>query len=162
GRVATWFTGVPFAASEGIVLQLGWALLRDALCAVGGITAVEFHHVYLKHSDLGETAAEILEHRGARPATLTLAAVDFLFRQIAGARGPGAKLPFLRRALEACSPLEAKYLAKILTGDLRIGLKEGLVEEAIARAFNVKAEEVRQANLLLGNIGETARLARQD
>ena len=52
-----------------------------------------------------------------------------------------------------------KFLVKVFTSELRIGLKEGLVEEAIARAFQAPAEEVRQANLLLGNIGETARLA---
>jgi hypothetical protein len=65
-------------------------------------------------------------------------------------------LPWLISAFEHCSPLEAKFLVKIITSDLRIGLKEGLVEEAIAKAFNVSADEVRAANLLLGNIGETA------
>src|SRR5439155_4734188 len=54
-----------------------------------------------------------------------------------------------------------KFLIKIFTGDLRIGLKEGLVEEAIARAFALSLEEVKRANLLLGDIGETARLAQQ-
>jgi len=162
GRVAVWFTGLPFAASEGVVLQLGWALLRDALCAVERITPDEFHHVYLKHSDLGETAAEILEARAPKPGTLTLGKAGSIFQEIAVARGPGAKLPLLIGALEKCSPLEAKYLVKIFTSDLRIGLKEGLVEEAVALAFNVKADEVRQANLLLGNIGETARLAKQN
>ena len=50
-------------------------------------------------------------------------------------------------------------MVKILTGDLRIGLREGLVEEAIARAFDVSLEEVKQANMLLGDIGRTALLA---
>ena len=162
GRVAIWFTGLPFASSEGRVLQLGWALLRDALCAVGRIDADQLHQIYLKHSDLGETASEVLQEQAARRPALTLAAVDALFHSIAGARGPGAKLPLVMRALEQCTPLEAKYLVKIFTSDLRIGLKEGLVEEGVARAFNVNAEEVRQANLLLGNIGETARLAKQN
>src|SRR5262249_27999612 len=53
----------------------------------------------------------------------------------------------------------AKYLVKIITGDLRIGLKEGLVEEAVAQAFGAHSEDVRQANLLLGDIGATAKLA---
>ncbi len=50
-------------------------------------------------------------------------------------------------------------MVKILTGDLRIGLREGLVEEAIAKAFDVSLEEVKQANMLLGDIGRTALLA---
>src|SRR5205807_7178813 len=51
---------------------------------------------------------------------------------------------------------------KILTGDLRIGLREGLVEEAIAKAFNVALDEVKEANMLLGDIGRTAVLARNN
>ncbi|MGZ5257779.1 MAG: ATP-dependent DNA ligase, partial [Burkholderiales bacterium] len=57
------------------------------------------------------------------------------------------------------SALEAQYVVKILTGDLRIGLREGLVEEAIAKAFDVPFEQVREANMLLGDIGQTAALA---
>src|SRR5262249_32512931 len=78
------------------------------------------------------------------------------------ARGPLAKTPVLRDCLERCTPLEAKYIVKIITGDLRIGLKEGLVEDAIAAAYSKPPEEVRQANLLLGDIGETAKLAAAD
>jgi len=162
GRVVVWFTGVPFAASEHRVLQLGWALLRDALCASSGVSEEEFHRVYLKHSDVGETAFEILQGHEPQPPAVTLAAVDLLFREIATARGPGAKRPLLLRALAHCSALEAKMLVKIFTSDLRIGLKEGLVEEGIALAFGAKPEDVRQANLLLGHIGETARLAAQN
>jgi DNA ligase-1 len=51
---------------------------------------------------------------------------------------------------------------KIITGDLRIGLKEGLVEDAVVTAYARPPEEVRQANLLLGDIGETAKLAAAD
>ena len=57
--------------------------------------------------------------------------------------------------------MAASYLVRILTGDLRIGLKEGLVEEAIAAAFDAAPEEVREANMLLGDIGRTAVLAAQ-
>jgi DNA ligase 1 len=158
--VATWFTGAAFASSENKVLQLGWALLRDALCTVGQIDADELHSVYLKHSDLGETAQEVFASFHAASAGITISEVDEAFRALETARGPRAKLPVLLALLQRCDPLEAKFLVKIITTDLRIGLKEGLVEEAIAAAFNVAADEVRQANLLLGNVGQTAMLAR--
>jgi DNA ligase-1 len=61
--------------------------------------------------------------------------------------------------LARATPLEAKYIVKIMTGDLRIGLKESLVEEAIARAFGSTLTEVQRANMLLGDIGETLRMA---
>ena len=46
-----------------------------------------------------------------------------------------------------------------MTGDLRIGLKESLVEEAIAKAYGATLREVQRANMLLGDIGETLKLA---
>ena len=158
GLAATWFTGRPFVASQNKVLQLGWALLRDALCATARVDEVMLHQVYLKHSDLGETAAEILEHHRVK-SSLSIARVGEIFKQLNAARGPLAKAPILRDVLAQCAAQEAKYLVKIITGDLRIGLKEGLVEEAIAAAFSRTAEEVRRTNLLVGDIGETAMLA---
>jgi DNA ligase-1 len=160
-HAATWFSGRPFPASQNKVLQLGWAVMRDALCAVGGVDESAFHQAYLKHSDPGETAAELLQHRQVEPI-LSVADVNSVFTQLHAARGPLAKTPILRSCLERCTPLEAKYIVKIISGDLRIGLKEGLVEDAIAAAYAKPPEEVRQANLLLGDIGETAKLAAAD
>ena len=155
---ATWFTGLPFPANQNKVLQLGWAVLREAFCSVAAIDAFALRQIYLKHSDVGETAEEVLGTRQV-PASLSLQDVARLFEQLQAARGPLAKTPLLKAGLEKCTPLEAKYLVKIITGDLRIGLKEGLVEEAVAVAFAEPAESVRQANLLLGDIGATSKLA---
>ena len=155
----TWFTGLPFASSENKVLQLGWALLRDALCAVSDLEATPFHQVYLRHGDLGEAAFEILQQRPRAAARLSLADVQAFFERTHGTRGPSGKLPLLVGVLANCSSIEAKFLVKIITGELRIGLKEGLVEEAVAAAFKVEAGTVRQTCLLLGNVGETAELA---
>jgi DNA ligase-1 len=188
--VAVWFTGLPFPPGENRVLQVGWALLRDALCSIVGVDENEFHHVYLKHSDLGETAAELFERKPERGCVedqpqpdrdsktlrlvqddtaalrlarmLSLLEVQALFDALQSARGPSAKFPLLINTFRDCSPLEIKFLVKIITSDLRIGLKEGLVEEAVAKAFNTSADEVRSANLLLGNIAETTRLATEN
>jgi DNA ligase-1 len=157
---AIWFTGNAFPPSHNKKLQLGWAIIRDALCAVGGLDQNEFGQVYLKHSDLGEAGYEILERADRPPpATDSIPAIQQLFDKLLGARGPTEKLPVLTQQLARMSPLEAKYLIKILTGDLRIGLKEGLVEEGIARAFDSPLDQIKQVNLLVGDIGETAILA---
>lgn len=161
GSTAVWFTGSPFPSSQNKTLQLGWAVIRDALCQTTGLSQGEFGQVYLKHSDLGETGFEMLE-RAARQAGQieSTESIAQLFEQLFVARGPIAKVPLLAAAFARSSPLEAKFLIKILTGDLRIGLKEGLVEEAIAKAFEHPLDQIKQANLLVGNIGETALLAR--
>jgi DNA ligase-1 len=158
---ATWFSGRPFPPGHGKNLQLGWAVLRNAMCAVGNIEESALWQIYLKHSDLGETANELFQGQTVEPS-LTLVELDQLFHELLAARGPLAKTPILIRALERSGALEAKYLVKIITGDLRIGLKEGLVEEAVAAAFNKSGEQVRQTNLLLGDIGETAQLASEN
>src|SRR6266511_897844 len=159
--VTAWFSGYPFPLSQNKVLQLGWALVRDALCAVANITPAEFRQVYLKHSDGGETAFEILSNNPGVAPCASISAVHDFFEQLHAARGPSAKRPLLIGLLRRCTPLEGKFLVKIVTGDLRIGLKEGLVEEAIANAFRVSLDGVKRANLVLGDIGETARLAQR-
>jgi DNA ligase 1 len=158
--VVTWFSGRPFPVTQAKVLQLGWSLLRDGLCAVAGLDADGFHQVYLKHSDLGQTARELLLDRPVRPS-LGIQEIREAFERLQAARGPLSKRPILEQLLGRATPVEAKYIVKIITGDLRIGLREGLVEEAIAASFQAAAEEVRQANLLLGNPGATALLARR-
>lgn len=160
--VNSWFTGNPFPPSQNKVLRLGWAIIRDALCDVAGLDHSAFGQIYLKHSDLGETAFEILLQRTTPAASLTIADVDELFEKIFAASGPIGKQGLLAHALRRCTPLEGKYLVKTFTGELRIGLKEGLVEEAIAEAFHAPLDNVKNANLLLGNIGETALLARRN
>jgi len=90
---------------------------------------------------------------------LSLTDLQTVFAEIAVARGPAAKAHIVRQLLEHATPLEAKYIVKIISGDLRIGLKESLVEEAIARAFDAALAEVQRANMLIGDIGETLQLA---
>ena len=61
--------------------------------------------------------------------------------------------------LEAATPLEAKYLIKLALGDMRTGVKQSLVEEAIAAAFDADAAAVRRATMLKGSLPEVVRLA---
>jgi DNA ligase 1 len=110
---------------------------------------------------LGAVAGEVLEARTGQG--LGLLDVSEAFRGIAAARGPAAKTGLVRDLLARATPLEAKYIVKIVTGDLRIGLKESMVEEAIAKAYGGTLagllKQVQRANMLLGDIGETLRMA---
>ena len=158
-HAATWFTGTPFVSSQNRTLQLGWAIIRDALCFVGEIDHSQFGQIYLKHSELGECALEILSITMRPEQFPSLTRIHELFLQLHAAKGPTGKAPLLRKAFLESSPLAAKFLVKILTGDLRIGLKEGLVEESLARAFGCSLESVKSSHLLLGDIGQTATLS---
>lgn len=154
---AVFFSGSPFAAYEEATLQVGGALLWRVIAELSGKSEAQLSEIYRRVGDAGAVAAEALAEKPE--SELTLLEVQQAFREIAKARGPSAKGDLLRELLKRASPVEAKYIVKIISGDLRIGLKESLVEEAIARAFEAKIVEVQRANMLVGDIGETLRLA---
>src|SRR5438093_1396643 len=123
-----------------------------------GPEAGAFEAVYRKHGDLGAMTEEVLEGQQAAEA-LSLGDVRAAFERLAARRGASQKLRELEALFRRACPLKAKYIVKIITGDLRIGLKESLVEEAIAHAFDRALPEVERANMLTGDIGATLRLA---
>jgi DNA ligase-1 len=157
---AVFLSGRPFPVWEETTLQVGGALLWRLIQELSGKSETELTASYRELGDLGAVAGEVLPARKTvdldRP---TLIEAQSAFRAIAAARGPVAKIALARELLSQVTPLEAKYIIKIMTGDLRIGLKESLVEEAIAKAYGVTLLEVQRANMLLGDIGETLRLA---
>jgi DNA ligase 1 len=155
---AVFLSGKPFPAWEETTLQVGGRLLWQVVSELSGKSETELTAAYRRHGDLGAVAGEALASR-PDATWLTVFEVEAYFRRIAAARGASAKGALVRELLERATPLEAKYLVKIMTGDLRIGLKESLVEEAVARAYGAKLSEVQRANMLLGHIGEAVRLA---
>jgi DNA ligase-1 len=154
---AVFLSGRTFPAWEEITLQVGGRLLWRVVAELAGKDEEELTATYRKHGDLGAVAGEVLAERAGQG--LGVLEVSGIFREIAVARGPAAKTARVRDLLGRATPLEAKYIVKIMTGDLRIGLKESLVEEAIARAYSSTLAQVQQSNMLLGDIGETLRLA---
>src|SRR5439155_1264868 len=108
----------------------------------------------------GPPDSEILDGR-TTPQPFSIGESRELFENLNRTRGPNAKARLLQNRLSVLSAREGQYVVKILTGDLRIGLREGLVEEAIAKAFDVPVEQVREANMLSGDIGQAALLASQ-
>jgi DNA ligase-1 len=155
---AQFLTGRAFAQSEERVTGVGGSALAGAIAEAAGKSSENLGSFYRKHGDLGDMAEAMLRGRN-RDSDLPLAAVAGLFEQLSEARSQQQKASLLRGAFAAASPGDIKYIVKIVTGDLRIGSMESLVEEAIARAFGQKADAVRRANLLQGDIGETLRLA---
>ena len=154
---AIFFSGRPFPAYEEMTLRVGGSLLWRAVSEVSGKTEAQLTAIYKRHGDAGAVAAEALPEKPQ--SGITLAEVQQIFFEIAAARGPAAKSALLRQLMQRATPLEAKYIVKVISGDLRIGLKESLVEEAITRAFERPLDQVKRANMLLGDIGATLRLA---
>src|SRR5437868_10746736 len=154
---ATFLSGRPFPIWEETTLQIGGRSLWRIVAELSGKADSALTSAYRKHGDLGSVAQQVLPER--TPGNLEILEVDQTFRQIAATRGPSGKGALVRDLLARSTPLEAKYIVKIMTGDLRIGLKESLVEEAIARAYSCPIADVQRANMLVGDIGETLSLA---
>ncbi len=153
---AVFLSGRAFPLWEETTLQVGGSLLWRIVGELAGKSEAELTAAYRQHGDLGAVAGEVLPATGRG---LNVIEVQERFRQIAAARGPAAKGVMVRELLSLSAPIEAKYIVKIMTGDLRIGLKESLVEEAIAKAYGVTLKDVQRANMLLGDIGETLKFA---
>ncbi|MDQ6931973.1 MAG: ATP-dependent DNA ligase [Candidatus Eremiobacteraeota bacterium] len=164
-----YFTGNPFAAREQKTLALGARTIIAAAQNAWGFDDRQLHLNYREHGDLGAALCGFVRPSpdlGLFKATLTPAALKLLFDDIAGVFGKtaGKKRQLLcERIFGACThALEAKYIIKIMTGDLRIGLREGLVFESLAFAFGRAAPQVRRAAMLSGDIGTVAVAARID
>jgi DNA ligase-1 len=153
------FTGRPFAASDTRTLNCGWAIIKAALLAVSGISEADYYAAYQRYSDSGDTTLAVLEGKTA-PEPWPISDLARFFGELSVLRGPLDKRALMKDRLARLDPLAAKYLIKIITGDLRIGLKEGLVEEALAATFARQVEAIREANMLSGDLGEAARAAR--
>jgi DNA ligase-1 len=154
-----FFTGRPFFQADDRSLNLGWSVVKRAVFEVSAATEADFRAAYLRAGDSGEASEAVLKGR-TRSEGVGLLDVARFFEEAAAAKGPTAKLALLGDFLRRLSPVEAKYLIKIITGDLRIGLKEGLVEEAVATSSSSPFSIVREANMMSGDIGEVMRAAR--
>ncbi|HXJ91812.1 MAG TPA: ATP-dependent DNA ligase [Terriglobia bacterium] len=157
-RAALFLTGRAFPKFAEDVTQVGGRLIWEALSSVTGASAEDMNAAYRRYGDLGGAAEELLAGK-TESRSLTLAEAEAAFRELATLRGLGPKLDRLTHILRLLPAVEAKYFIKILTGELRIGLNEGLVEEALARGFGQALADVQRAHMLTGDIGETLRLA---
>ncbi|MDX6443354.1 MAG: ligase 1 [Blastocatellia bacterium] len=161
-RAARYFSGQQFAQSDARTTNVGGSILGEAICCATGSSPESLGPRYARWGDGGDVAFEVFSEAkpGNRPS-LSLAETENLLARLSATRGKNAKTSILIEVLSRATPLEAKYLIKMLSGDLRIGLREGLVEDAIARAFKQSLAEVSLANMLRGDIGEAAVRARK-
>ena len=158
---ARFLSAHAFASYDERTLGVGGSILAQLIAELAGRPNESLGAAYRKHGDLGDMAADLLR-RNNPDADFPLPAVAQLFDDLADARSQTDKASLLRRAFRQSGPADVQYIVKIITGDLRIGSRESLVEEAIASAFDQPLAQVRRANMMLGDIGATLSLAAQN
>jgi DNA ligase-1 len=162
---AVFLTGRPFAESDQRAAGLGWSAIATTVTELAGVPRTALGEAYDRSSDLGQAVMDVLAQSGHAPDpndVPSLYEVAAAYSAIEAASGPAAKGAILRDLLSRSDPLTAKYVVKVLSGELRIGLREGLVEAAIAKAFDRPLDAVKWAGMLTGDIGRMAELARDD
>jgi DNA ligase 1 len=158
---ARFFSAHPFPKHDERTLGVGGAALSGVIAERAGKAGQHLGAAYRKHGDLGDMAQELLGSTN-RDGDLSLGEVSRLFENLAAARGQAQKSELLAHAFAQASAGDVKYIVKIITGDLRIGSKESLVEGAIAKAYEQPLASVRRANMMTGDIGETLVLAAEN
>nr|MBA3586366.1 hypothetical protein [Chloroflexota bacterium] len=147
-------------ADQTAKLGMGWVQQSAALARASGADQEATRTAYLRHSDFGDAAGELLAAIDRPGAGLSVADVAATFAAIAAAKGSEQRIGLLENLFGRATSDEARFIGRILSRETRIGLREGLLEEAVAAAFDADLAAVRRAHMLTGEIGEAAQLAR--
>lgn len=163
GLLALYIAGTPFPEADARKLNAGGALLSQAVKAVTGGTDAALTAAYRQHGDMGTAAFDLWPLRPI--VTLTLSEIADSFAAMAAAKTTAARAELVQGLLRRANPLEAKYLIKLMLGDMRIGVKQSLVEEAIAVAASVGTDaadgvkQVRRAVMLEADLAGVVAMA---
>jgi len=161
----------PFPKWSPLNLEVSWATVSAIIKRVTGAEWSAFTKAFSKTGDVGSMTKTLFENSRVKrqmalvERPLTILEVRRSFKQIAEVAGHGSrekKERLIEALLSQASPLEAKYLAKIFVGDMRTGFHEGLMEQAVAKAFGIPLEEVQRASMTVGDVGEVAATARKE
>jgi len=160
--------GQVFPEWDERTLNLSWRAVLKAITDLTEASAGEWRDVFDQAVDAGEAVRLLLERMGRTTPlspSLSILEVYATLETIAEARGKGSrkqKEQLLKSLLPRANPLEAKYLVKDILREMRHGVSEGILLDAIAEASGAKQQTVSRANMFLGDLGEVALLASQE
>jgi DNA ligase-1 len=157
--------GQVFPEWDERALNVSWRAVETVVDALTDAPPAVRDEIFGQAVDGGEAVRMLLEQtrrQPPHPPPLTILEVFHTFEEVAATGGKGAraaKEALLRGLLERATPIEAKYLVKVISQEMRHGVNEGIMLDAIARAAGVKTRTVRRANQFWGDLGEVALVA---
>jgi len=168
---ATMLVGRPFPKWDQRTLEVSWTILSSIIRQATGTDWKLFREAFNKTGDVGAATMAAFEKTRVKRQTalfespLTIVGVRHSFDAISEAVGSGSrekKERLMRALFSQASPLEAKYLVKIFIGDMRTGFHEGLLEQAVSKAFEVPLRKVQEASMVLGDVGTVASIVKSE
>lgn len=161
-RTVRYCSGLAFAATDERVLGVSSAIVSDVVIDLLRVDRARFRAAAIRRGEIGEAIADLWSTASEAGAPLVLDDLERAFDKLASHTRPAGKKPILYRLFERCTaPREACYLAKIILTDMRTGVKQGVLQAAVAQAFGYELNDILRAQLLLGDLGDVATMARE-
>lgn len=147
-------------------LGIGIGIIYEALEKISGLSKTKIEHMLKDFGDMGLVAENVLKKK--RIATLafeelTIKRVKEIFDEISSLVGEGSrkkKIMLLTGLYSSASPIEARYLTRLILGEMRLGIGEGIIRDSIARAFGIPVEIVERAYMISNDLGKVAVVAK--
>ena len=169
GPGVSMILGRAFPKWDQRVLEISWATLSDVIKRLTNVNWTSFRGAFAKSGDIGVATKILFESSKIRKqATLFEKPLTILevrraleaIAEIVGHSSRERKERLLETLFSQTSALEAKYLVKIIIGEMRTGFYEGLMELAVSKAFDIPLKFVQTATMLSGDIAEVAKIAK--
>jgi len=178
-RLAVRYTrGRAFSSTDERVLSVGGAIVSDVIFSILNIDQQAFWQLVVKSGEVGEALAQVwpakrvgcaadespsMMGESAANGPLTLREMADAFDDLARTGVVQRKREILRQLFTRCiHPREAAYLTKIIFGDMRTGVQEGVLQAAVAQAFDKPLALIQRTQLLVGDLDEVAILAKRN
>jgi len=166
-KVILLLSGKVYPAWSEEVIGVANQLMIKAIAKATGEPEREIVKKFTSIGDLGLTAEEFIKKKKQRTLFSKKLSINDVFdtlQKVGRQEGKGSqekKLSLIASLLSHASPKEARYIVRTVLEELRVGVAEGIVRDAIAQAFNVSAKDVENAYFLHPNYGEIAAIAKE-
>ena len=149
-------------------LGIGSKLLMKAISQAVGVSPEDVENRMRDTGDIGMAAEELYQNKSqvtlfSRPLTIGKVHRNLVkMAEISGNRAQFKKIDYLMELLSSAAPAEAKYLTRTVLEELRVGVGEGTIRDAISQAFNIPKEVTERAHMLTNDMGLVAEVARME
>ena len=165
GKVGLLLLGGVFPAWSSEEIGIGAKLVERAVAEAVGTTQAKVEDAVRDEGDIGLACIDLYSKKSQMTFFSQPLTINFVFdslqklSKISGSRSTNRKISIILELLSQASATEAKYLTRTITEELRIGVGDGIVRDAIAQAFNIDKKIVERAQMLTNDFSVVATTA---
>lgn len=165
GKVGLLLLGGVFPAWSSEEIGIGAKLVERAVAEAVGTTQAKVEDAVRDEGDIGLACIKLYSKKSQMTFFSQPLTINFVFdslqklSKISGSRSTNRKISIILELLSQASATEAKYLTRTITEELRIGVGDGIVRDAIAQAFDIDKKVVERAQMLTNDFSVVARTA---